>query len=165
MKNREMFLVLILLIFTTCIEKDNKNRDLANIMNKSLIDKIEEVVDEFEGRYKYPIKEKKIIAISFDDYSNCLIKISTDYYYNTDRIDGYTFFDGNLIVFYNAHSICNKDIVNINNLTIFKDSISGYKDYSQLNMDYETITRLYKIVNKDSPSLDLVPLDSQSEDN
>ena len=154
MKKKIIFLVLILLIFIYCIEKNNRKKDLTNIMNKSLTDKIEEVIEEQKIKYKYPMKGKRIVTISFDNFSNCLIKISTDFYYDADRIDGYTFFDGYLIVFYNAHSICSKDMLNINALTIFKDSIAGYKDYSQLNMDYEIITKTYKIINKDS----LIPI-------
>lgn len=143
----------ILLSVTLCSSCSNKVTSIDNgTLIGGLSDEIKSFIKEMDTKYQYPINEKRIVSISFleDDSLNCLINISSDFFYDSNKVKGYTFIDDNLIVFYDLNNSCSDNIINKKNIFIFKDSILGYKDYSRIDLEYKIFSRLYKVVDNDS---------------
>lgn len=79
------------------------------------------------------------------------MKLLADYYYNKQLIKGYTHIDNNLIIYNKPDSIsetCN--FFDENMLTIFNDTIVGYNEIELIDMKYEPVTRVWKIISQDS---------------
>jgi hypothetical protein len=117
------------------------------------------IINETNHRYQYPNSKKRLYSLSIfkkkDNIENCYLRISSDFYYDIKNIRGYSFINQNLIVFYNLEDSCFNDLINRLEIIQYKDSILGYKDYSFMDMEYETTDKIYKIISKDS--LILIP--------
>jgi len=160
-----IFLGCVIFLGITCCTNKSSNKE-NNIIERSpfapvLEKEIENFID-FNSKSKSSkayITNKKLYHIFFyNEKDDCYISISTDYFFNKNDIKGYTFIKGDLIVYYVYYpSCCDSILINKDNFIQYKDSIPGYKDYSQLNIEtifnYEPMKRVFKIINRDSLKL------------
>jgi hypothetical protein len=131
---------------------ENKLSGIEDPFYPKLKFKIESLIEKTIEKYRE--NPERLYSISFSvDSNECFVRISSDFFYWKEHIEGYTYVDSNLVVCYNISGICNKKLVNKEALIPFADSIAGFKDYSLIDMEYEMVTQVFKIINRDSLEL------------
>ena len=146
----------LILFLVGCSDKSNvqecESAGFENPFSHKLTSEIENLIKKTIE--KYGENPERLYSVSFSLYDeftgDCFVKISSDLFYSKQDIDGYTYINDKLIVCYNVLGYCNDNMVNKDALIPFVDSIAGFKDYSQADMEYEMVTNIFKIIDNDN---------------
>lgn len=83
---------------------------------------------------------------------DCCMRIRSTDYYDKNWIISYAFYRSYLIIYEKSDTSCINGIIKESNWYIFKDSIPGYKSYSDLEDigESEGRNRVFRIISSDS---------------
>lgn len=96
------------------------------------------------------------ILFFYEEENSCYAAITTSLSFDEEKIKGYIFMDGKLIIYYGDFSNrCSDLFINKTNLLQFNDSIPGYMNSSQskIIIFHEPVRRIYKITDENKLSL------------
>lgn len=104
------------------------------------------ILDNYINSHDYMIYS--ISMLNIDDVD--ILTIDGAYAYDKDFTDGYFFKNGKLVVYCNLDRLNRKNIIYQNNTYLFKDTIPGYPEISNVSANFETDPQEFRIV---SPKL------------
>lgn len=82
-----------------------------------------------------------------------VVFLQTDYFYNKQKIKGYTFIGDRLVVYDGNYTGQRQNLIDTTRLIQFVDSIPGYDSDEVIDMDFEVIIQKHIIHTRDSLSL------------
>lgn len=130
---------------TAIREKTEMTKD--NVLSAAMIKEIINLKKEMDDRF---CENKRLYCISVAKTPiGNLLYIRPDITYSK-FIDGYTFIDDILVVISNLDYCSRIGLVDSTLVIPFVDSISGYKDGTDMEYEYNFIDKSYRIINKDS---------------
>lgn len=153
---RILYLVIIVGLLISCNNNSNEKKYsdkkveqiFSPVLEKNIINFINYVHSTKPDRIDLP--KKIYIIYSYFENGKCYIDLNSDYYYDKTYINGYTFLNDELIVFYSYQDSCIAPFLQIDKLTQFRDSITGYEDVAKIDMHYELPKRVFRVINSDS---------------
>ena len=156
MKKYYFFICIALLFCSACknkknSENDNESKDIFIPILKNKLDSFFVYADTTYGRHG---DHGLLYTISFHEKNGKqIVSLGVDFFYHLRRIKRYTFVNDRLVVYNGNYSDQKQYLLDTSKLTIFADTILGYRSDIVLDMDYEVIKQDYLICDKDSLSL------------
>ena len=118
-----------------------------------LKDKIEEFIFYNDSIRSYPSKNEFFYVSFWEREDKMLVFVGTDFFYQKDKIKGYAYMNGRLVVYNGNPTKREQHLVDTTKLIQFVDSIPNYwSDDDNIGMDYEVLRREFVIYGKDSLS-------------
>ncbi len=159
------YYLLLLIIVTACnnhnrnstlLKEDIEEDSISLCYNPILGREIKKFIDYNDSLDNTRSKNKKnIIPIVYDIMFNtfkgsCYIILGKNFFYDKEQAKNYFYYKNYLIIYNNSDTTCVQSFINEDKMIKFKDSIPGYKDVSESNMEYDTPLRVFKVINQDS---------------
>ena len=105
--------------------------------------------------YTYYKNKNEFFYVFFEEENDKMfVFVGTDFFYRKNKIKGYAFVNGRLIVYNGNDSDRKQNLVDTTKLIQFVDTIPGFwSDDTDIHMDYEVLRREFVIHGKDSLTL------------
>ena len=144
-------------IFMGCVGKGNRNvmnepfdvAEKEEVFSPPLKKMLIELIDEFEGQYNV---KKDVLFMTLQKIGNeCYIIAYSQPGYDLVDLIGYSFLNNRLVLCYDINESCNFNLINMDALTEFRDSIPEYRNVTYEVSNYDAlIVKRYKVINADS---------------
>ena len=138
MKKYYFFICIALLFCSACKNKknsvnDNESKDIFIPILKNKLDSFFVYADTTYGRHG---DHGLLYTISFHEKNGKqIVSLGVDFFYHLRRIKGYTFVNDRLVVYNGNYSDQKQYLLDTSKLTIFADTILGYRSDIVLDMD------------------------------
>lgn len=119
-----------------------------------LRDRIEDFISYVDSISPYKNKNEFFYVFFEEENDKMFVFVGTDFFYRKNKIKGYAFVNGRLIVYNGNDSDRKQYLVDTTKLIQFVDTIPGFwSDDTDIHMDYEVLRREFVIYGKDSLTL------------
>ncbi len=140
---------------------DSQTDELNNVdtVNLALSPMIQRVIEDFDDYLVREIGDENTDGVLYDismykSENGSLLVINEDYYYNEDRITGYTYWKNYTIAYYEFCPECNLEFIDKSRLIPFVDSIPGFQSYALSDTSLDGVhSQTYLIHGPDSLEL------------
>lgn len=114
--------------------------------NSPVCNELQDIISDYMNRNDYKIYSLSMLKIDGVDH----LTIEGQYAYDKDYTDGFFYTQGKLVVYCFLDKVVRPDIIYQKNTCIFRDTIMGYPEKSNLSANFEPNPQEYCVISPDS---------------